>query len=207
VCGFTDDPGWNGAPGNEVCPDWLWKAGAHYREYTGEGKTRKREPDYADPTYETIYLPKVRKFFSALAERYDKRESPVVMWGAMGYGQWGEWHTFWSRYPWPNAEFKHNVLAKVVDMYSEIFREKQLRIACAPEDNPVKLKRLNDYLYGQAVDVALSKGWALAYHGFIDGQGQYCKQLFQTYYRQLPVGGVELVLYRGQGPAHTRHPG
>lgn len=184
---ITDDPGWNGAPGNEVCPEWLWKAGAKYREYTGEGNSKKREPDYADPTYETIYLSKVRRFFTALAERYDKPGSPIVMWGAMGYGQWGEWHTFWSRYPWPNVEAKHGVLAKVVDMYSDIFKEKQLRIACAPEDNPVKLKGLQDFLYDQAVGEALSKGWALAYHGFIDGQGNYCKQLFQNYYRQTPL--------------------
>src|SRR5437879_1351169 len=26
----TDDPGWNGARGNEVCPGWLWLAGARY---------------------------------------------------------------------------------------------------------------------------------------------------------------------------------
>jgi len=37
------------------------------------------------------------------------------------------------------------------------------------------------------VGEALDKGWALAYHGFIDGQGQYCKQLFQTRYRQIPM--------------------
>jgi hypothetical protein len=184
---ITDDPGWNGAPGNQVCPDWLWQSGAKYREYKGEGNSQKREPDYADPTYESIYLPKVRKFLAASADRYDKPESPVVMWGAMGYGQWGEWHTGWSRYPWPNVEFKHKVLAEVVDMYSDIFKEKPLRIACAPEDNPVKLKSLSDYLYNQGVGEALSKGWALAYHAFIDGQGLYCKQLFQGRYRQTPM--------------------
>ncbi len=184
---ITDDPGWNGAPGNEVCPEWLWKAGARYREYIGEGKTKKREPDYADPSYEKVYLPKVKKFFTALAERYDKPDSPIVMWGAMGYGQWGEWHTFWSRYPWPNAEAKHNLLAKVVNLYADTFKVKQLRIACAPESNPKQLSSLEDYLYGQAVDVALGKSFALAYHGFIDGQGPYCKQLFQKYWRQLPM--------------------
>jgi hypothetical protein len=184
---ITDDPGWNGAPGNEVCPEWPWKAGAHYREYIGEGKSKKREPAYADPSYEKIYLPKARKFLTALAERYDKPESPIVMWGAMGYGQWGEWHTFWSVYPWPNVEFKHRLLTHVVNMYADVFKVKQLRIACAPENNPAPINSLEDYLYGQAVDVALSKGWALAYHGFIDGQGLWCKQLFQKYYRRMPM--------------------
>lgn len=184
---ITDDPGWAGAPGNEVCPEWLWKAGARYHEYMGEGKSKKREPDYASPTYETVYLPKVRNFLTALAQRYDKPDSPIVMWGAMGYGQWGEWHTFWSRYPWPNSEFKHNLLAKVVNMYADVFKERPLRIACAPENNPAQIKTLNDYLYGQALDVAFSRGFSLAYHGFIDGQGLWCKQLFQNYYRKMPM--------------------
>jgi hypothetical protein len=48
----TDDPGWDGAPGNEVCPEWLWKAGAPYREYLAQGKFKKREPDYTDPSYD-----------------------------------------------------------------------------------------------------------------------------------------------------------
>jgi hypothetical protein len=184
---ITDDPGWNGAPGNQVCPDWLWQAGAKYRDYKGEGSVAKREPHYADPTYQTIYLPKVRKFFEALAARYDKPESPLVMWGALGYGQWGEWHTYVSHYPWPSVELKHKILAQIVDMYSEIFKEKQLRIACAPEDTPAKLENLNDYLYDQAIGDAFAKGWAFAYHGFIDGQGQYCKQIFQSRYRQIPM--------------------
>jgi len=184
---ITDDPGWNEAPGNEVCPDWLWKSGAKYHEYIGEGKTKKREPDYADPTYETIYLPKARKFLTALAQRYDLPASPVVMWGAMGYGQWGEWHTYDSHYPWPNVEFKHRLLTKVVDMYADVFKEKPLRIACAPEDNPAPLRSLDDYLYDQALGEAFSKGWTLAFHGFIDGQGRYCKQLFQTRYRHMPL--------------------
>ncbi len=182
---ITDDPGWNGAPGSEVCPEWLWKSGARYREYIGEGKSKKREPDYADPSYENIYLPKVRKFLTALAERYDKADSPIVMWGAMGYGQWGEWHTGWSQYPWPNIEAKHNVLAKVVNMYADIFKVKQLRIACAPENHPRQLNSLEDYLYGQAVDVALSKGFALGNHGFI-GQGSWCRQLVEENWRRVP---------------------
>lgn len=32
---ITDDPGWNGAPGNTVCPEWLWKDGAPFHEYRG----------------------------------------------------------------------------------------------------------------------------------------------------------------------------
>jgi hypothetical protein len=32
---ITDDPGWAGAPGNEVDPEWLWKSGAKFRAYMG----------------------------------------------------------------------------------------------------------------------------------------------------------------------------
>ena len=86
---ITDDPGWNGAPGNEVCPEWLWASGVRFRAYTGESDSKKREPDYLDPSYEKIYLPKARRFLSALAERYDRPDSPVILWGAMGYGRCG----------------------------------------------------------------------------------------------------------------------
>ena len=32
----------------------------------------------------------------------------------MGYGQWGEWHTMWSDYPWPDKDIKHKVLTKII---------------------------------------------------------------------------------------------
>jgi len=48
-----------------------------------EGKAPKKEPDYVDPSYEKFYLPKARRFLQALAERYDKPASPVMLWGAM----------------------------------------------------------------------------------------------------------------------------
>ncbi len=183
----TDDPGWNGAPGNEVCPEWLWKAGARYREYVGEGKSKKREPDYLDPSYDKVYLPKVGNFLSALAQRYDKPESPIVLWGAMGYGQWGEWHTLWSRYPWRSADVKHNVLAKIASMYADIFRVKQLSIAYVQDADLQQVKSLDDFMYRQALDVAVSKGFALARHGFIDGLDTWDRRLMEKYWRQAPL--------------------
>jgi hypothetical protein len=126
---ITDDPGWNGAPGNEVCPEWLWAAGAKYRSYIGEGKSNKREPDCLDPSYERIYLPKARRFLTALAARYDRPDSAVMLWGAMGYGQWGEWHTMWSHYPWPNKDMKHAVLARIVNLYADVFKVRPLVIS------------------------------------------------------------------------------
>jgi hypothetical protein len=183
----TDDPGWNGAPGNEVCPEWLWASGARYREYVGEGKSKKREPDYIDPSYERIYLPKVRKFLTALAEQYDKPGVPLNLWGVMGYGQWGEWHTLWSHYPWPNAEVKHDLLAKIVNMYADIFRLTQPCISYVHDNDLKQVKDLEDFMYRQALDVALPKGFALARHGFIDGLGYYDKKVMEKFWRQSPM--------------------
>ncbi len=183
----TDDPGWNGAPGNEVCPEWLWKAGARYREYVGEGKSRKREPDYADSSYERVYLPKARKFLTALADRYDRPDGPVFLWGAMGYGQWGEWHTLWSNYPWPNRDVKRNVLSRIANTYVDIFKSNQLSIAYVQDHDLPQVKSLDDFLYRQALDVALSNGFALARHGFIDGLDTSDKMIMEKYWREHPM--------------------
>ncbi|MGA2632332.1 MAG: DUF4832 domain-containing protein, partial [Terriglobia bacterium] len=184
---ITDDPGWAGAPGNEVCPEWLWKAGARYREYTGEGNSKKREPDYTDPTYQTVYLPKARKFLTALAERYDKPQSPVVLWGLFGYGQWGEWHTLWSHYPWPNEDVKHKILAQLVNMYEDIYRVKRLSISyCIDTDNR-QVRSLDDFLYRQGLDQAIPKGTALARHGFIDGLDTWDQMTMEKYWKTNPM--------------------
>ena len=181
---ITDDPGWNGAPGNEVCPGWLWTAGAKYHKYIGEGKSTKREPDYADPSYEDVYLPKVRRFLTALAQRYDKPDGPIVMWGVMGYGQWGEWHTNWSHYPWPSPDVKHRVLADVVEMYSDIFKV-NLPCICYSLDMEVnEITSLQDVLYRQALDVAVTKGFALAKHSFMDGLNFWHRAVMERYWRQ-----------------------
>jgi len=184
---ITDDPGWAGAPGNEVCPEWLWKAGARYREYTGEGSSKKREPDYTDPTYQTVYLPKARKFLMALAERYDKPQSPVVLWGLFGYGQWGEWHTLWSHYPWPNEDVKHKVLAQLVNLYADIYKVKKLSISYCFDTDLKEVTSLGDYLYRQGLDAAIPKHYALARHAFIDGFDYYDKQVMETYWKQDPM--------------------
>ncbi len=183
----TDDPGWNGAPGNEVCPEWLWAAGARYHEYVGEKKSRKREPDYLDPSFESVYLPRIRKFLSALAGRYDRLESPVVMWGVMGYGQWGEWHTMWSHYAWPNRTAKHAVLSRIIQMYADIFKVKLPCISYCFDSDLKEVKSLEDYMYRQALDVAVSKGFALARHGFIDGLGEWDKQVMENYWQSSPM--------------------
>ncbi len=181
---ITDDPGWNGAPGNEVCPAWLWALGVRFRAYTGEADSKKREPDYLDPSYEKVYLPRAWRLLSELAARYDRTDSPVILWGAMGYGQWGEWHTMWSHYPWPDREAKHAVLKKIVDMYSETFKVRPVMISYCFDDDLGQVTSLEDFHYRQALDVALSRRFALARHGFIDGLLLYDFLTMERYWQQ-----------------------
>jgi len=182
----TDDPGWNGAPGNEVCPEWLWKAGVRCHEYTGEGKSRKREPDYADPSFVQLYLPKARSFLKALAERYEKPGGSVCMWGAMGYGQWGEWHVLWSHYRWPSPQVKHQVLERIVNLYADTFKVQSCISYCFDDDSS-QVTSVEDFLSRQALDVALAKGFALARHGFIDGLGRWDTAVMRKYWRLAPM--------------------
>ncbi len=87
----TDDAGWSGRPGVPVLPDWIWMKGMRYREYTGNGGVKQRELDYAAPSYEKTYLPVLRKFLTAFAERYDKPDTPFIFLQVMGYGHWADW--------------------------------------------------------------------------------------------------------------------
>jgi len=183
----TEDPGWNGAPGaSEVCPNWLFEAGLHWHDYTGEGNAAKREPDYAHPSFREIYVPRLQNFLNALAARYDKPGQPFNFLGNMSYGQWGEWHTLWSHYLWPSERVKHDILANLVTLYADTFKHTDLAISCCfdsfnyadgPKDNQdhdtwrrlVAQDDPQDFLYRQGLDVALERGYILGRHGFIDG--------------------------------------
>ena len=197
----TDDPGWSGRSGaSEVCPNWLWEAGAPYHEYVDEGGREVKEPDYAHPSYLSVYLPRLRAFLQAVADRYDRPGNPFNLVGCMGYGQWGEWHTLWSRYVWPDKETKHDVLSRIVRTYAEVFRHSQLSVSYAPDTfnfgqvrYPGRGKEywkalarddVEDFKYCQALDVALASGFALARHGFIDGLHRPDKMLMQQQWRR-----------------------
>jgi hypothetical protein len=184
----TDDPGWDGAPGAAwACPKWVYDAGLRWRDYQGEGGAAKREPDYADPSFQTVFMPRLKNLLQAVANRYDHPGHPFNFFGCMGYGQWGEWHTLWSNYPWPSKKVKHDVLAGIVNLYADTFQNIDLAISycldtfnigetAAPflKDYMSFLERqgrdsLDDFLYRQALDVAMQRGFLLGRHGFIDG--------------------------------------
>lgn len=183
----TDDPGWNGAPGNTVMPDWVWAAGVKFREYTGEGRSSKREPDYAHPSFEKIFLPKLRKTLTALARRYEKPGTPITFYQVMGYGQWGEWHTLWSHYPWPSREVKHDVLTKIINTYLDVFSADKLAIAYVFDNDREEVDSLEEFLYRQALDLAASKGFALTRHGFIDGLLKWDRWVMEAYWHKNPM--------------------
>src|SRR5208283_4230627 len=81
----TDDSGWNGRPGTDVLPAWVWNKGLKSHPYTGNGGQKAREPDYADPSYVSIYLPALQGLLRSFADRYDHPNTPVIFIQAMGY--------------------------------------------------------------------------------------------------------------------------
>jgi len=184
----TDDPGWNGAPGATwACPKWVYDAGLRWRDYTGEGGAPKREPDYIDPSFQKVFMPHLKNLLQAVADRYDHPGHSFNFLGCMGYGQWGEWHTMWSNYHWPSSRIKHDILAGIVNLYADTFQHTDLAISyCFDSFNIGDLSpavrgnwlafrdriardSVEDFLYRQALDVALERGFHLGRHGYIDG--------------------------------------
>ncbi len=183
----TDDPGWNGAPGNKACPDWIWNAGVKYHEYNVEPGILKREPDYTDNSFDTIYIPLLRKFLQAFSNRYQNPSSNIIMMQVMGYGQWGEWHTMWSHYQWPDKEVKHRVLTNIIRQYMDIFDSVRLAISyCFDSDND-QVTSLNDFTYRQATDLAISNDFCLTRHGFIDGLWKWDTKVMETNWKHCPL--------------------
>jgi hypothetical protein len=138
---------------------------------------------------------------TALAERYDQPGHPFNFLGNMAYGQWGEWHTMRSKYPWPSREAKHNRLAQLVNLYADTFQHLDLAISYCfdtfifgpdgdrfrqwsrffeqiAHDDPA------DFLYRQGLDVALERGYLLGRHGFIDGLAYTDRVIMEAEWRR-----------------------
>ena len=191
----TTDPGWGGAPGNKACPDWLWTAGVKFHEYDAEGGARQRCPDYADASWERIYLPRLKRFLVAYRDRYHSPTSPVIMDQVMGFGDWGEWHTMWSHYPWPDAETKREVLSRVIQVYLDVLASGPrparpvhgLSIAQVYDDDCGGETPVDEAVRRQALDVAIGHGLALSRHGFIDGLSGWPNDVMARYWRTNPL--------------------
>ena len=183
----TDDPGWNGDPGTNPIPNWLWSKGLRFREYKGNGGARKREPDYGDVSYQRIYLPALRKLLNSFAAKYDRRGSPVILLQIMGYGHWADFATWFSHYPWPSAEREREVLTGLMQVYVDTFQHIQLLYTVNGEWNHAWEKTLQDRLYRKALDFALAHNAALIWTGFIDGPSWIDGQLVDKYWPGYPI--------------------
>lgn len=187
----SDDAGWATHPGAPVCPAWLWDKGLHGRDYVGQAKSKQREPDYLDPSYEKIYLPALKKLVTTFAARYDKPESPISFVQVMGYGQWADWATWYSKYPWPSTEAKHRVLAKLVDIHAAAFKHIQLLMAIMGDWDNEKPFSLEEYMRRMALDEGIAHGTGLIHTGFIQGlsDNPWVEPMVGRYWQKLPVIG------------------
>ena len=167
----TDDAGWNGHPGAKVLPQWLWDKGLRYREYAGNGGVKQPEPDYLDPSYKSVYLPALKNFLAAFAQRYDKPVSPIALLQVMGYGHWADWATWYSHYPFPSLQVKHDLLASIMQTYIDTFQHIRLLEFGGPDWDSGKYPKYDDFLRSKGLDIALANGFGLIWTGFIDGLG------------------------------------
>jgi Domain of unknown function (DUF4832) len=165
----TDDAGWNKHPGGAVIPEWVWKKGVGYREYKGESDVVQREPDYLAPSFEGIYLPALRGLLNSFAANYDKANSPFIFMQIMGYGQWADWATWYSHYPWPSDAIKHEHLSKIVALFTSTFKTIPLLIPYMGDWDNQTVKTLDDHLYRMAINEALKADTGLIFTGFIEG--------------------------------------
>lgn len=180
------------AGGNKCCLDWLWNAGVAYQEYRGEANALQRQPDYCAPSYESEYLPRLRRFLTAYRDRYHQPGGPVIRDQVMGFGDWGEWHVMWSHYKWPSREKKRAVLSRIIETYADIFapdatNAPQLSIAQVYDDNCGGDTPLKDAVWRQALDVAQKRGFSFSRHGFIDGLGGWPNDFMDTYWQTNPM--------------------
>jgi len=183
----TDDAGWNGHPGSPVLPDWIWKKGVKYKEYSGNGGVKQKELVYADPSYQEIYLPALKKFLAAFAQKYDHPATPVILLQVMGYGHWADWACWYSHYKFPSGAVKHQVLSKVMLTYIDLFKHIQLFEFSGGDWDTDQNETLHDRLYLKSLDVALDHGFALIWTGFIDGLRGWDRVLMEKYWRDHPI--------------------
>ena len=184
----TDDPGWNGRPGVEIIPSWLWNRGLKSHSYTGNGSARHREPDYADPSYSAIYLPALKGLLESFAGRYDHADTPVMFIQAMGYGHWADYAAWYSKYQFPSVERKHQTLAQLLELYIQTFRYiRPLQMAAIDWDTE-RYPTMDEALYSKALDVAAANNFAFIWTGFIDGIGNvYDRVTMERLWRTHPI--------------------
>jgi hypothetical protein len=184
----TDDTGWNGSPGAEVLPGWLWKKGVKSHSYIGNGGHKILELDYADASYTSVYLPALQRFLDSFAVRYDHAGTPIILLQTMGYGHWADFATWYSKYPFPSVQVKHDVLTRLLQVYIHRFSSIQLLQMAGSDWDGDSYPTLDSYLYSKALDVAAANNFGFIWTGFIDGnRGRYTRTTMERYWRDHPV--------------------
>lgn len=184
----TDDAGWNGHPGEDVLPNWLWEKGLKSHEYVGSGNKKMREPAYTDPSFNSVYLPALRQLEKAFAERYDKPNTPVIFLQATGYGQWVDWATWFSKVQFSSTQVKHNVLANVLQTYIGTFHYIPLFEMASTDWDGDRYSTVDQLLYSKALDVAAANNFGFIWTGFIDGnKGIYNRVVMERFWREHPI--------------------
>lgn len=184
----TDDSGWNGRPGADVLPAWVWNKGLKSHPYTGNGGQKAREPDYADPSYTSIYLPALQGLLRSFADRYDHPNTPVIFIQAMGYGHWADFATWYSKYQFSSVESKHQLLTQLLELYIKTFHYVRPLEMAAIDWDVAQYPTLDQALYSKALDVAASHDFGFIWTGFIDGLGGvYDRVTMQRLWRDHPI--------------------
>ncbi len=174
-------------PERRLLPDWIWAKGMKFHEYMGNGSVKQKELDYADPSYQNIYLPELKKFLAAFAAQYDKPQTPVILMQVMGYGHWADFAAWYSHYQFPSLQFKHEVLSKLMQVYTDTFHHIQLFEFAGGDWDGDKDTSLPARLYAKDLDFALDHGFALIWTGFIDGLRGWDRDLMEKYWRDHPI--------------------
>jgi hypothetical protein len=147
----------------------------------------QREPLYADASFQTVYLPELRKLLKSFAERYDKPDTPIVYLQVMGYGHWADWAAWYSHYKFPSVEVKHGILTNIMQVYIQTLKYIPLMEMGDWDWNASEFRTMQDHLYNKALDVALAHHFGLIWTGFIDGLGHWDRDIMETYWRTDPV--------------------
>ena len=125
----TVDAGWNNVPGGNCAPDWIWDKGLKYKEFCANGGCY-RYPDYGDPSYLSIFLPCLETMLSHYRNHFQSpgNKNNIMLDMMMGYGDWGECHTFLSNYTFSDKNTKHHNINCAIDVY--------IRTLCAGKTPP-----------------------------------------------------------------------
>lgn len=164
----------------DATPRWVQAAGAKGIEFE-MGKGEKAggplwEPDYLDP----IFLQKLEKFLTALAQRYDG--NPNVAFVDIGsFGMWGEAHTVFSSKL--SDEKTLEVAKRHIDLHVKLFKHTQL---CISDDVAGPTKPGTSF---PETDYARSKGVTLRDDSILVSSKTpwYHADMAQAFWPKLPV--------------------